>query len=194
MTRCRGAATAARLTRASGAQGQPVSTTAPVGAQQQAQPASASAPSDTASTVRYGVGLERAIETVRTTVEMAARQGVSQARIQLSPPTLGGIRISLSQTSDGLVARVVAEHGAAAQTLQQGSGELRRSLESAGLPLLRLDIESSDQRGAGAQDPNQAGDGADPTDEANVEEQDGATLNEATAVELSNGAIVNVLA
>jgi flagellar hook-length control protein FliK len=162
---------------------------------QQATLSTAAAPADAGSAMRPGAGLEHAIETVRLTIDMAARQGVSQARIQLSPESLGGIRIQLSQTADGLVARVVAEHSAAAQTLQQGGAELRRSLESAGVPLLRLDIESSGQGGGSAHDPGRAGGGARKHAELPTEGPDDASpASPVTAVQLSNGAVVNVLA
>jgi flagellar hook-length control protein FliK len=164
---------------------------------QQAQFSTAAAPADAGTALRYGVGLEHAIETVRLTVELGARQGLTQARIQLSPASLGGIRIQLSQTPDGLVARVVAEHAAAAQTLQQNGAELRRSLESSGLPLLRLDIESSDQQGGSAQDPSRAAYGSRRSDSAPAEEQDDGSAAAAAVtptVRLANGAIVNVLA
>ena len=124
---------------------------------------------------------------------MAARQGVTQARIQLSPESLGGIRIQLSQSSDGLIARVVAEHGAAAQTLQQGAAELRRSLESSGVPLLRLDIETSGQRGGGAPDSSRTG-RPDATKDDPTEDQDDSDATQQLSVELSNGAVVDVLA
>jgi flagellar hook-length control protein FliK len=157
------------------------------------QTATAAAPANAASAVRYGVGLEHAIETVRMTVDMAAKQGVTQARIQLSPESLGGIRIQLSQSSDGLVARVVAEHSAAAQTLQQGASELRRSLEASGVPLLRLDIETQGQRGENAQDSGRTANGAASAD-VPADEQDESSGAQPVTVELSNGAIVNVLA
>jgi flagellar hook-length control protein FliK len=143
-----------------------------------------------------GVALSHAIETVRMTIDLAARQGYSQARIQLSPPELGDIRIHLHQTADGLVARVVAEHATAAQTLQQGGADLRRQLESSGLALLRLDIEASGQRGAGAQDPGSAGGGAplerSPADEEAAGSED--TTAGTTSVTLPSGAVVDVLA
>jgi hypothetical protein len=90
----------------------------------------------------YGVGLQQAIETVQATIELAARQGLSQARIALAPAELGEIRIHLTQTSAGLLARVTAATPAAAQTLAEGQGELRQSLHSLGLIELRLDIGS----------------------------------------------------
>jgi flagellar hook-length control protein FliK len=172
---------------------------APVDATQ-AQPSTPAAPADAATAVRYGVGLEKAVETIRMTIDLAARQGASQARIQLSPAELGGIRILLSQTTEGLVARVVAEHAAAAQTLQQHGAELRRSLESTGVPLLRLDIEASGERSGSANEPfwsgarsGQSGQ-SNSNDPGNADLQDEASAVEPVAVELSNGAIVNVLA
>ena len=98
---------------------------------------------------RYGVGLSEAVETVKTTIELGSRQGFSQAKIQLAPASLGQITIHLQKTSDGIVAKVVADHSAAAQTMQQGGDDLRRSLQNSGLHLLRLDIETrGDQRGS----------------------------------------------
>src|SRR5207248_1485557 len=89
--------------------------------------------------------LHHAIETVRLTVELGVRQGFAHARIQLAPAELGGIQVRLHQTADGLVARITAEHPEAAQTLQQGGAELKRALESAGVSVVRLDIEASGQ-------------------------------------------------
>ena len=110
------------------------------------------------------------------TIELGARSGYSQARIQLAPPELGEIRINLHQTADGLVAKVTAADGAAAQTLQQGGAELRRSLESAGVTLLRLDIGSSLHNGPSAGQSGFAGrtpNGA-PTDRGDSTDEDSA--------------------
>ena len=147
-----------------------------------------------------GVGLHQAIETVHMTIELGARSGYSQARIQLAPPELGEIRITLHQTADGLVAKVTAADGAAAQTLQQGGAELRRSLESAGVTLLRLDIGSSlhngpsaGQSGFAGTTPNDA-----PTDRGDSTDEDSATAPSASeaavSVALPNGTSIDVLA
>ena len=88
----------------------------------------------------YGVGLQQAIETLHGTIQLAARQGLSQARIALEPEGLGEIRIHLTQTAQGLLARVTAETPAAAQALAAAHAELRQSLSSLGLNLARLDI------------------------------------------------------
>jgi flagellar hook-length control protein FliK len=124
------------------------------------------------------------------------RQGYSQARIQLSPASLGGIKINLQHTSDGVVAKVVTDHEAAAHTLQQGGADLRRSLQSAGLNLVRLDVETRGDSGAAQRDPGQAtsarrGTGAFAEDTSGPAEGSGAT--EQTIV-LPSGVLVNVLA
>jgi flagellar hook-length control protein FliK len=89
--------------------------------------------------------MQEMINAIRATIEIAARQGATQARIALQPEELGQINIRLSQTSEGLLARVSAETPAAAQALADGRSELRQSLSSLGLPLLRLDISSYGQ-------------------------------------------------
>ena len=142
---------------------------------------------------RYGVGLSEAVETVKTTIELGARQGFSQAKIQLAPANLGQITIHLQKTSDGIVAKVVADHSAAAQTMQQGGDDLRRSLQNSGLHLLRLDIETrGDQRGSadGGAQTSQSDRTAGDNDAAAGD--DGAS--QPTTIVLPNGALVNVLA
>jgi Flagellar hook-length control protein FliK len=88
----------------------------------------------------YGVGLQQAIETLHGTIQLAARQGLSQARIALEPEGLGEIRVHLTQTAQGLLARVTAETPVAAQALAAAHAELRQSLSSLGLNLARLDV------------------------------------------------------
>ncbi len=136
---------------------------------------------------------------MRTTIAMAARQGSSTARIQLSPESLGGIQIHLQKTPDGIVARVVAEHAAAAQTLAQNGDDLRRSLESHGMTLLRLDIESGDRRDPSAQGQAGSGSGSRFTGEgsdgdASTPAAPDATVTHISAHDLSDTALVNVLA
>jgi flagellar hook-length control protein FliK len=89
--------------------------------------------------------MQEMVDAIRATVELAVRQGSTQARIALQPEELGGIRIHLSQTAEGLVARLVGETPAAAQALAEGHAELHRSLSSLGMPLLRMDIGSYSQ-------------------------------------------------
>jgi flagellar hook-length control protein FliK len=145
--------------------------------------------------------LHHAIETVRLTVELGVRQGYTHARIQLAPAELGGIQVRLHQTADGVVARITAEHPEAAQTLQQGGAELKRALESAGVSVVRLDIEASGQEtprhgqtgdaGRNANAHTHQGDRDDAPSETQHTDLDVTTTD---VVELSNGALVNVLA
>jgi flagellar hook-length control protein FliK len=129
------------------------------------------------------------------TIEVAVRQGFSQARIQLSPASLGGIKINLQRTSDGVVAKVVTEHQAAAQTLGQGGAELKRSLEAAGVNLVRLDIEARGDSGAASRDPNRTAPAARAASTADDDapQAEDAGRTEHTLV-LPGGALVNVLA
>jgi flagellar hook-length control protein FliK len=126
------------------------------------------------------------------------RDGISQARIQLSPGSLGTIQIHLQRTSEGVVARVVTEHPEAAQTLSDNSDELRRSLQQNGTHLLRLDIESSDQRRSSAQQ-SQTGDGGAGSSAKDVDETGGDDLTVSApagvaGAGLTSATLVNVLA
>ena len=143
----------------------------------------------------YGARLAEAAQAVHDSITLQARNGVSQARIQLSPESLGGVQIHLTRTSEGLIARVVAEHPEAAQTLAQSGDDLRRQLQQGGTTLLRLDIGSSGTRDGGAQD--QSGSASGTPGEADGE----APIDAATAIStdnagqgLSSTTLVNVLA
>jgi len=151
------------------------------------------------------VGLEHAVETVRLALRHGAERGVTHARISLTPRELGTVEVHLRQTAEGLVARVVAEHAGAVQQLQQAGAELRRSLESQGLTLLRLDIgasgdETAGRRGAAfdgaaafGDDDRRRRDGADAL--APLDGAISADAGEAvTTLQLPNGALVDVLA
>jgi flagellar hook-length control protein FliK len=134
---------------------------------------------------------------------MGARDGISVARIELSPESLGAIQIHLQHTPEGLVARVVTEHPEAAQTLSQGGDDLKRQLQQNGTALLRLDIESAGQQGAGRD--GQAGndtaaahpDGSGPDSGSSEEDAADAPSQSSTDIplhSLSGSALVNVLA
>jgi len=169
--------------------------------------APASAPAETLAPGR-GVGLEHAVETVRLALRHGAERGVTHARISLTPRELGSIEVHLRQTADGLVARVVAEHGAAAQQLQQAGAELRRSLEQQGVTVLQLDIgasgdEAAGRRGAAFDAAGAFGDerrGRRDADADAVAALDGSGDGDAvdgqsiTTLQLPNGALVDVLA
>ena len=143
------------------------------------------------------MGLGDVVDTVQLTVATAARQGFSAARISLSPAELGGVRIELTETSDGLTARVIADHPAAAQVLAQSAGELRSTLSSLGITLAHLDIgTSADHAGAGTGDSaasrrerNARGDDGDDDDLA-----PGAEAPTDTTLQLANGVLIDVLA
>jgi flagellar hook-length control protein FliK len=87
-----------------------------------------------------GVDLQQAIESLHGTIQLAARQGLTQARISLQPEELGEIRIHLTQTAQGLLARVTAESPTAAQALAAAHAELRQTLSSLGIDLARLSV------------------------------------------------------
>jgi flagellar hook-length control protein FliK len=99
-----------------------------------------------------GVPMQEIIDSIGATIELASRQGIAKARIELQPEELGHISIRLSQTNEGLRARVTADTPAGAQALSQGRSELRQSLSSLGLSLLQLDIGSSGQSQTGEED------------------------------------------
>ncbi len=113
----------------------------------------AASPNAGASTLPVpGVPMQEMIDSIGATIELASRQGIAKARIELQPEELGHISIRLSQTSEGLRARVTADTPAGAQALSQGRSELRQSLSSLGLSLLQLDIGSSGQPRSGEED------------------------------------------
>jgi flagellar hook-length control protein FliK len=135
--------------------------------------AGTSAFAETGSLSAPGVPLQEMIDSIGATIELATRQGIAKARIELHPEELGHISIRLSQTSEGLRARVTADTPAGAQALTQGRGELRQTLSSMGLSLLRLDIGSSGQPQTGEQNERWTGkaDGSNLTDATNAPEE-----------------------
>jgi flagellar hook-length control protein FliK len=156
-----------------------------------------SAPAVPDGLARTAVHLQEAVDAVRATFTAVNAAGISTARISLKPEALGGIRISLSQTPDGLVARVATDHPEAAQALQQSAADLRRTLEASGMSLLRLDIGGSGQQaltGFSGSDQNgsQAGGGWSGGEAEPVSADETSTTTELT-IELPNGSLVNVL-
>jgi flagellar hook-length control protein FliK len=150
-----------------------------------------------------GVGMQEMIESIHATIELAARQGVSQARIALQPAELGEIRIHLTQTGDGLLARVTAETPAAAEALAGARSELHQSLSTLGTSLLRLDINSFAQpegrQGQGAgdasrQDSSRSGSTTGP--EGSIDQLQATEASDATALATGPalGELVDVLA
>lgn len=141
-----------------------------------------------------GVDLQGIVDSIRATIEIASKQGIGQARIALQPAELGQIRIHLTQTSDGLLARVTADTPAAAQALAATRGELHQSLSSLGTSLLGLDIGSFKQpEGRDASASGSARATAATGDAASIEaieEPDGSS----PAPRLPLGGLVDVLA
>jgi flagellar hook-length control protein FliK len=165
------------------------------GAQAPASAAGATA----APAMTTGVGMQEMIESIRATIEIAARQGATQARIALHPQELGHIAIRLSQTDDGLLARVSAETPAAAQALADGRAELHQTLSSLGVTLLRLDIGSFTQSQTGERDQSaggQSGSSSTSGEADGSEEVEGVQAPEQTRAPVGIGAgeLVDVLA
>jgi flagellar hook-length control protein FliK len=146
----------------------------------------------------YGVRLAEAAAKVSDTISLGVRDGISQARIQLSPGSLGTIQIHLQRTAEGVVARVVTEHPEAAQTLADNSDDLRRSLQQNGTNLLRLDIHSSDQRRSSAQQSEtgagSAGSSAGDGDETGGDDLTVGAATDVAGAGLTSATLVNVLA
>jgi flagellar hook-length control protein FliK len=152
-------------------------------------------------TLATGVGMQEMIDSIRATIEIAARQGVTQARIALEPEDLGHISIRLSQTSDGLLARVSADTPAAVQALAEGRSELHQSLSSLGVSLLRLDISSFGQPQAGSREDRSAGNpdgtstaGPAQDSEAADDAATGALDGAGAPAPIAGGELVDVLA
>jgi len=161
----------------------------------------------------YGVGLQEAIESLHGTIQLAARQGLTQARISLQPEELGEIRINLTQTAQGLLARISAESPAAAQALAAAHSELRQSLSSLGINLTRLDIGHHDSPQSGGANANGNGGGgaargegfsggrpgrstaiATPADSGAEADLPAADEPEAQTTATSHGTLIDVLA
>jgi flagellar hook-length control protein FliK len=147
---------AAQPTEAGAPQLQPASQTP--GTTPSAMPVAAEAPSANLATATAegtlldsGVRMQEMIDSIHATVELASRQGLAHARIALEPAELGEIHIHLTQTREGLVARLTADTPEAVRALLGGRTELADSLSSLGTSLLRLDIGSSGEFSAGEQ-------------------------------------------
>ena len=145
---------------------------------------------------RSSVTLQEAVDAVRATFSAVNQAGVSSARITLSPAALGGIKIALSQTPAGLIARVVADHPEAVQTLAQSADELRSSLTQSGVHVLSLEISSSGQHGADGFSRQQGYGAGGPHTNVSApisEAQQSPPITELT-VRLASGSLISVLA
>jgi flagellar hook-length control protein FliK len=167
-----------------------------------AQPAPPSAPQAAPiAATRFepapGMRLHQAVETVQAVVKMAQSGGVTRARVALHPEQLGGLEIQLSSTKDGVTARVVADAAQAANVLRHAGEELRRSLESQGINLVRFDVGTAggqqERRSAFGQEPGSGSNGRNQADSMEETEVTSDTTQEKT-VQLPNGVLVDVLA
>lgn len=145
-----------------------------------------------------GMRLHQAVETVYAVIRMSQSSGITQARVQLHPAELGQIDIHLRQTPDGIVAKVVADAGQAANVLRHAGDELRRALQAQGLNLTHFDVDTAsrdERRSAFARhhgQPQRRGgrSAADAVGSIAVTE----TSTEETTIRLPNGVLIDVLA
>ncbi len=88
------------------------------------------------------------LEQVADKMVYQARNNQNHLRINLNPPDLGRIRISMVLKPSGLQASIVAENQAVKTAIEDQMGQLRSNLEQNGVQLERLDISLShdDQR------------------------------------------------
>jgi flagellar hook-length control protein FliK len=158
----------------------------------------ASAPSPSERTALYlPNNMQETIETIHATVALASRQGAAQAQISLEPAELGAVRIHLTQTSEGLTARVSAETVAGAQAIASGQSELHSTLSSLGISLLRLDVGAFAQQEAraGGQTPQQSRQSRQQADPgALAEDAEEPSTTTGTVSLSSKSALIDVLA
>lgn len=99
-------------------------------------------------------------------LEVATGARATRARIVLTPPELGKVEIRLRYGADGVSATFHADSPQAAQSLAGAAGDLRRSLETQGIPVVRIDVPPAATGAADQQGLAWAGDGggrsADP--------------------------------
>ncbi|MGA8354309.1 MAG: flagellar hook-length control protein FliK [Solirubrobacteraceae bacterium] len=162
-------------------------------------PAAAAAPNVSAQALpwTYGANMQETIETIHATVALASRAGAAQAQISLEPAELGAVRIHLTQTGEGLVARVSAETAAGAQAIASGQSELHNTLSSLGISLLRLDVGSftQQQAQAGGQSPQRSQQQPARLTLAGEQAEEIAAASPTSTVSLSStSALIDVLA
>lgn len=127
--------------------------TAPVAAVEGA-PAAASSPAAALRGPQHAGGLQLAatVERLRDLVQVAARNGVAHARLQLHPAEFGGIDVRLRASAQGLTAKITADRPEAVQALQQAAAELRQSLQDRGLTVLDVEVSLASAGGSSAHD------------------------------------------
>jgi hypothetical protein len=73
-------------------------------------------------------------------VKLALRDGVSEVRIRLWPPELGGILVRLRISGTEVTARIEAERTDVRGLLESMRSDLGRGMQEAGLKLMRLEV------------------------------------------------------
>jgi flagellar hook-length control protein FliK len=95
-------------------------------------PATAATPGEDPNTVRVARAMQSALS-----------QGGGSVTLRLQPPDLGMVRVQM-QVQDGVVrAQLTAEHDSVRDLLNQQLGHLRTALESHGLTVDRLDVQTA---------------------------------------------------
>ena len=89
----------------------------------------------------------------RVATEMAARLQLNQreARIQLNPPELGGLKIELVVNGEQVHARIVAEVAEVGSLLKNNMSDLKQALQSQGLDLSSVQVDVSSRGGGHAE-------------------------------------------
>jgi flagellar hook-length control protein FliK len=103
---------------------------------------------------------------------MMISQGRSEVRVQLRPPELGTVRIQLvSDRSNVVEARIVAERDEVRQLIARNLPELRESLSASGVQVGGFDVSTQQsgqtpfEESTGSSNNTPAWDGAEPEDE-----------------------------
>ncbi len=95
---------------------------------------------------------------VGRSIVRAFNQGQSEIKIQLKPPELGRMMITIEDMGNGVKVSVVAEHQAARDMLISNSNTLKAALESSGISLENFDVDmGSDFNRSMADAKNQSG-------------------------------------
>lgn len=89
----------------------------------------------------------------------AINQGENTLKIQLKPPELGRLLITIDNTGSNIKVNIMTEHSAAREMLASNVNELRTVLSNSGVNLERFDVDmNSNFRQSMADARNQAGD------------------------------------
>ncbi|RME75371.1 MAG: flagellar hook-length control protein FliK [Planctomycetota bacterium] len=74
-------------------------------------------------------------------LRLQIRRGARRARLQLRPAELGSVDVRLHMGREGLQAELRLERPEVAQAVRHSLGELRAALESARLPVGRIEVQ-----------------------------------------------------